>query len=413
VPLLRAEAVPGMVSPAMDETGPWGWHNLFVLVCVLLIAVWIAKVAYQLAIIAMLRRQMDGQSALRLQRMSIYAKDFGILIRQHFNQILRMRQTVPPQSMPRYRLASHIDPTSVELHDVGGSYGASFVADTSMTCRARLYWGVSSAACEELPQRMRMKQKAHPSSGPDTRVQSAQRPQAGDTAVAARSLLELEQSLHPRTASSSSASSSIDEDADIVFSSREYYACSRSFDIAPAEARHCILARSGDLVASSELQFNLEVRNVRGEASPSIVPLVIIIISTPSVSRQDDGDDDASEAASGEATLVGFRRDDRGGNASSLKPEVWHQIAFGNNSAHCELGVYGFEDGMDDAECMICYDQPRSVVLSPCRHCSVCPSCLRSLRDERCPLCRSTFSAYILLPMRPRSRAGSLADSLA
>merc|ERR1712118_200246 len=110
---------------------------------------------------------------------------------------------------------------------------------------------------------------------------------------------ELEQSLHPRTASSSSASSSIDEDADIVFSSREYYACSRSFDIAPAEARHCILAHSGDLVASSELQFNLEVRNVRGEASPSIVPLVIIIISTPSVSRQDDGDDDASEAASG------------------------------------------------------------------------------------------------------------------
>lgn len=36
----------------------------------------------------------------------------------------------------------------------------------------------------------------------------------------------------------------------------------------------------------------------------------------------------------------------------------------------------------------------------PCRHCSVCHQCLRSLRDEKCPLCRSVFSSYVTFPIK-------------
>merc|ERR1712217_393315 len=48
---------------------------------------------------------------------------------------------------------------------------------------------------------------------------------------------------------------------------------------------------------------------------------------------------------------------------------------------------------------MICFSRLRNVLLLPCRHCSVCHPCLRSMRDEKCPLCRSAFSSYITFPI--------------
>merc|ERR1712135_207673 len=41
----------------------------------------------------------------------------------------------------------------------------------------------------------------------------------------------------------------------------------------------------------------------------------------------------------------------------------------------------------------------KNVLLLPCRHCSFCHPCLRSLREEKCPLCRRAYAAYITLPI--------------
>ena len=63
--------------------------------------------------------------------------------------------------------------------------------------------------------------------------------------------------------------------------------------------------------------------------------------------------------------------------------------------------IYGFEDTDDpDKECMICYERRKNVLMLPCVHCSICQRCLRSLREDKCPLCRSPFDKYITLPMR-------------
>lgn len=66
-------------------------------------------------------------------------------------------------------------------------------------------------------------------------------------------------------------------------------------------------------------------------------------------------------------------------------------------------GVFGFE--YPDRECMVCFDEPRSVVFFPCRHCCVCDGCLRSLREEKCPLCRVMFYAHVSLPVKPTREA--------
>lgn len=47
--------------------------------------------------------------------------------------------------------------------------------------------------------------------------------------------------------------------------------------------------------------------------------------------------------------------------------------------------------------CVICQDQPKSVVLLPCRHLCLCRNCSYHLRSYRsnCPLCRKTFRETI------------------
>lgn len=59
--------------------------------------------------------------------------------------------------------------------------------------------------------------------------------------------------------------------------------------------------------------------------------------------------------------------------------------------------IYGYEDA-DDQECMICYDRTKNVLPLPCRHSSICHVCLRSLRDEKCPICRAVFTSYVAFP---------------
>ena len=83
---------------------------------------------------------------------------------------------------------------------------------------------------------------------------------------------------------------------------------------------------------------------------------------------------------------VRFRRESTSG---PVQCEVLRQLVASKDMFHQILGIYGFEEGDRETECMVCYDRPRSVVVLPCRHCFVCPACLRSLREEKCPMCRA------------------------
>jgi len=133
------------------------------------------------------------------------------------------------------------------------------------------------------------------------------------------------------------------------------------------------------------------------ERDGGVMPLVIAL--TARRSGNSDGQvsllDRPSVQAHTQLSFVRFKGSEAGGSA--LVPEVLQQVVFGDDgTAHRVLGVFGFEEeeNGEEVDCMICYDRPRSILLLPCRHCSVCSSCLRSLRDERCPLCRSTIERY-------------------
>lgn len=46
-------------------------------------------------------------------------------------------------------------------------------------------------------------------------------------------------------------------------------------------------------------------------------------------------------------------------------------------------------------ECCVCMDEPRSVLLLPCRHVAVCRACLTRLSPCLCPICRSPVQESI------------------
>ncbi|KAH8585183.1 ring domain containing [Cryptosporidium sp. chipmunk genotype I] len=81
------------------------------------------------------------------------------------------------------------------------------------------------------------------------------------------------------------------------------------------------------------------------------------------------------------------------------KPIILKQVMSNSHGVLIEpYDTYGLED--DELDCLICMSNPKDVILLPCRHCISCESCLRSLRQDKCPLCRTTFSGFVVLPIK-------------
>ncbi|KAJ1608156.1 ring finger domain-containing protein [Cryptosporidium canis] len=81
------------------------------------------------------------------------------------------------------------------------------------------------------------------------------------------------------------------------------------------------------------------------------------------------------------------------------KPLIVKQVITNSHGQIIEpYDTFGMED--DELDCLICMSNPKDVILLPCRHCISCESCLRSLRQDKCPLCRTTFCGFVVLPIR-------------
>eukprot|EP00931_Biecheleriopsis_adriatica_P103532 TRINITY_DN78356_c0_g1_i1.p1 TRINITY_DN78356_c0_g1~~TRINITY_DN78356_c0_g1_i1.p1 ORF type:complete len:372 (+),score=59.93 TRINITY_DN78356_c0_g1_i1:164-1117(+) len=305
---------------------------------------------------------------LALERMSVYAKDFQVLIRQHFNQILRMRRSIPPREAPRHNLLVHLQPETLEVH--GSSDGRTivkFAYDALAPCSVRLYWGVSLAACNRL-----MPQNSQEDSGARW-LRLAQGQHQEDRSIVSGSLLELESSV--------GSSRSPERDSSDTSEAEEPQGLFGAEDCAEISASQSVAAGIGQAYHSAE-SLGVDFSAWPEVGDDGRIALAIVM----STSKRS-----ASPAAHSQVSFVRCR--------AARRPEVLQQLALGQGFAHQVQGIFGFEDEAGDADCMVCYDRLRSVITLPCRHCSVCAACLRSLRDERCPLCRSSFSAYLLLPL--------------
>lgn len=126
------------------------FHNLMVFFSCLAVGLWAVKVVAQILKVKSLGLQLANRRALSLPGLSVFAWDLQEIIRQHFNQILRIRRTVPPVPIKRHALSVHIDPGSVTVND----NSVEFRVDALAPCRVRVFWGSTAAECKELMERV-------------------------------------------------------------------------------------------------------------------------------------------------------------------------------------------------------------------------------------------------------------------
>ena len=64
-----------------------------------------------------------------------------------------------------------------------------------------------------------------------------------------------------------------------------------------------------------------------------------------------------------------------------------------------ELSNLDFQKEKDEKLCVICQDQPKTILLWPCQHMCLCKQCLDHKKWKKCPICRqlvkSTMEVYI------------------
>ena len=412
------------------------FHNVFVFGILGLVVAWVAKVVFQLVRAVELNVRLSRARSLQLEAMSIYVHDFQMLIRQHFNQILRLRRTVPPKLVTRHELTTHVHPESISCmwvgeEDSGGGpmgFGVEFDIDASAPCCVRLYWGVSAQACNDFVQRSQApdhtnRRQGGSTSSTSSALRSLRGRWTGRTACTnpetTRSLLEMEELGGPAASSTTETSGSAwtapspsEASDDPPFSSGSCFAQSRDFFL-PAGCGQRYVTPAGDLIHPGILKFDMSASWLRpGQGSnpeQTIIPLAIVVLASRSGSAGQVQGRSVSETK-GQISLVKFQtRTQNEGSSPYHTAEVIRQFCFCDANVSFDVqGIYGFEDP-GESDCMICYARPKNVVLLPCRHCSVCHSCLRSLRDEKCPLCRSSFSSYMTCPVSRGSQTLSQA----
>lgn len=373
---------------------PWGFHNFFVLIIAVLLSLWTLKVGYRFFTVVRILCRLATSRPLALDRMSIYAREFQLLIRLHFNQILRIRRTVTPTQAACHHLLAHINPESIQVESSGK---LGFTLDASSNCAVRLFWGVPLPDCNKLLQQAEGGSKG----GERGSLWTSQR-MAGQRA---RLVPDMGYGLSSGGATSSTALLE-GAAADLEESEKAVEFCLAADCLHRSEVRRLepgagLRYSSDDEVASiiAEPGFDLAWPQTSQRGEVARVALAIAVVAQRSTA-QAEGSKGADACI--QITFVRFqvRDTEESERVPRFKAVTLQQVALGDSFAHRILGVFGFEEETArESECMICYERQRSVILLPCRHCSACMTCLLAMREEKCPLCRDPFSAYLLLPL--------------
>ena len=135
---------------------PLSFHNFWVTVLCIPVVVWAVQIGCRILVAVFLHYRLNLSRPLVLEGMSIFVDDFQQLIRQHFNQILRIRRTVPSKEISQMQVKVHVQPESLAVQFLTGDSDrviVQFSADASQPCTVSLFWGVTGLACQDMIRR--------------------------------------------------------------------------------------------------------------------------------------------------------------------------------------------------------------------------------------------------------------------
>eukprot|EP01069_Polyplicarium_translucidae_P003600 Polyplicarium_translucidae@DN2361_c0_g1_i10.p1 len=371
--------------------------------------------------------------------MGQFSDDFKQLARVHLNQIMRMRKNVPIEALGKLEALAFLPKEGIVLRETSPPHAHSLHLSLGArtTTGVSLHWGVKLSVVQQLVRRTSEsdcrgahcagRARALPSLGfarPPARTsglvhRTAKRVWSflawgsaggGD---ATESLLDLEGTALPqgddRCTPTTTALFEDESEAGMPrgpallgptgqrqsqFAASDSIVCeTESFDL---EMMLSGLSSSGLGAAEGPTPFTwrrlLSTSTSALAGHPPVtpepvIPLIVALSSSPASSGRAEGRLHLS--------LVSFSHGAGGGWSLTVARQFWLCHEFGAVEG---LGAFTDGDEGPGAECVICCSRRKNVVFLPCRHCSICVGCLKALRQDRCPMCRTAYEGHLVMP---------------
>eukprot|EP00916_Digyalum_oweni_P005378 GHVL01009409.1.p1 GENE.GHVL01009409.1~~GHVL01009409.1.p1 ORF type:complete len:424 (-),score=61.42 GHVL01009409.1:111-1382(-) len=351
---------------ASVEDLPSGPHNFLITFLVFLIFLWYIQVFVSIWKTQSLLHQLKDGRALLLEGMAMYANDFQRLIRTHFNQVLRIRRTVPAVAVPCTASTISLNPSSLAIDSKNGSIKLSFKFDASAPGTLHLYWGVHVDSINKII------------TSNDNR----------EFHVVNFSILSfIRQFVRPESArqwaGNSVAPSHNGGWLEMGGIDRQFYSKMTEFEFKEGINQTFILPEI-ETIDIGAIMSNI-----------GVVPLVVVLHSPH---QRHLGMQAGIPIRTGCSELAAFKLR-KVADVDEFTAEVVKLILFINGQPPQEVqDIYGLEDDTDP-DCLICMSRHRDTLLLPCRHCCLCHFCLKNL--DKCPICRSLFSSFMTFPIAP------------
>lgn len=403
-----------------------GFHNLACLAVLFFLVRWAFLLWVEFSAI---EQTMSYMSRIRkvvfLGGLSEFAEDLMVLTREHFNLVVKSRQEAIPMPVTRIRMPACLNAGSIQVcetfteesidrmvepvDDLASptsldSLGVSFTIDCNRTTFMSAHWGVPVSALREI-------------------------------CVDAEEQLDesQKQMLHLKRFFQNLVSSIFSDAATGLLDEHQSGPTDGS-NIQPGKlGRFNLLAYTKKICSNPPICYDAgtgihcmvspPVKTIKenGEEKPiwdallktsyegeEIVPLVVVIYS-PRVQDTRVFSEGWVESYQGiaEITLVSFRGsisypltpNSASGTTSSVKIDMHKQVCFSNDFQHPQepREMYGMGD--TESDCLICITNKMDTLLLPCGHAGFCYICLKSLRNDKCPVCRGVFTSYIRFPL--------------
>eukprot|EP00922_Rhytidocystis_sp_ex-Travisia-forbesii_P016418 GHVS01024431.1.p1 GENE.GHVS01024431.1~~GHVS01024431.1.p1 ORF type:complete len:405 (+),score=48.82 GHVS01024431.1:31-1245(+) len=395
-----------------------GEYNTVVLTVLVLGLIWVWKISSRLCLTLELHKQIRllhsrSGGALALEGMGRFTRDFLLLQRSHFNQILRVKKNIAPVSISRVVVTAGVDSATVSLfvdHSAEDDHSSPYwnhhrrygvtckLSSTAPGTTVQLYWGVAvnrlkemfQLKTDELPGSVVLRMGNPLSSRFSRLLNSRLVTSSGRDNAAARSLLEMEELENDRI--SGSPAPPVE---DSWMRPGHYVHVSSTYEFGPGlnQVFRTSPADMYDVGGLLNLLGSAPTADQPDDAGGR-VPLVIVATAKKNRQNVSVGPVHIEEGFT-EVSVAKIKHE----GPDSYSVEVVKQVVLCAAGPQEGQDIYGLEDERD---CLICMSSPKNTMLLPCRHCSLCSDCLRSLRQERCPICRTHFSSFITFPIHQR-----------
>ncbi|KDO32521.1 hypothetical protein SPRG_02998 [Saprolegnia parasitica CBS 223.65] len=371
---------------------PTELQNLVVLLFTCGLGLWAARLALLLVDLAAMRRSVQKRNVIYLPELGPSLSILEQMTTQRLQQYLRTQDQVNSFHMTKVDAPFDVVSNSLRVTHEDGRIGLSFDFQASRAgCSIETYWGVDATDFNETTPATASKRPTLARHVQQAWSSFTRRRQNSDDKAERRALNSMPSSSSPTVPPA--PSSPPPDDAidltpipDATTATAPTSVATTWMDDTPASYQ----------MKSSSLQFppeNTGAYRLKTYTLPPVFPLpadasVLVVAIVFKVSAPEHVvvvSDGRTDPIVSETIFVDV--------ALHKSPSITKRIYYTQSGrVHLAHELYGLNDFV---ECSICLEDPTRVIILPCRHCCVCPTCLNEI--ETCPICRTKFNAYITM----------------